>query len=32
MSKAAATYADTRHEAAKPGWWIEKPDGTWVQK
>ena len=32
MPRAAATYADIRHEAAKPGWLIEKADGTWVQK
>ncbi len=32
MAKAAATYADIRREKAKPGWWIELPNGRWVQK
>jgi uncharacterized protein YdbL (DUF1318 family) len=32
LGKAAATYADIRHENAKPGWWIELPNGKWVQK
>jgi hypothetical protein len=32
MNKAAAIYADTKREEAKPGWWIELPDGTWTQK
>lgn len=32
LAKAAAIYADTRREAARPGWWIEAPDGSWVQK
>jgi uncharacterized protein DUF1318 len=32
LGKAAATYADTRREAAKPGWWIQLQNGRWVQK
>jgi uncharacterized protein YdbL (DUF1318 family) len=32
LSKAAASYATTRQEEAKPGWWIELPNGRWVQK
>ena len=32
MGKAAATYADTRRESAKPGWWMQLQNGRWVQK
>lgn len=32
MGKAAATYAETKREAAKPGWWIQLPNDRWVQK
>jgi uncharacterized protein len=32
MAKAAATYADTRREAAQPGWWVQFANGRWVQK
>jgi hypothetical protein len=32
LGKAAETFADTKREAAKPGWWIEYPDGRWAQK
>ncbi|MBW4056660.1 MAG: YdbL family protein [Proteobacteria bacterium] len=32
LGKAAATYADTRREEAKPGWWIQLANGRWVQK
>jgi Protein of unknown function (DUF1318) len=32
MNKAAAIYAETKREEAKPGWWTELPNGTWVQK
>lgn len=32
LGKAAATFAELRHEAAKPGWWLELPNGKWVQK
>lgn len=31
-AKAAATYAETKREEAKPGWWIQLPNGRWVQK
>jgi hypothetical protein len=32
MGKAAATYAETRREAAKAGWWMQLQNGKWVQK
>ena len=32
LGKAAATYADTKREASKPGWWIQLPNGRWIQK
>ena len=32
LGKAAASYAATRQEEAKPGWWVELPNGRWVQK
>lgn len=32
MVKAAATYAETRRESAKPGWWMQLQNGKWVQK
>jgi hypothetical protein len=32
MGKAAATYAETRREAAKTGWWIQLQNSKWVQK
>lgn len=32
MSKAAATFAETRQEEAQPGWWIQLQNGRWVQK
>lgn len=32
LGKAAATFADIRRDAAKPGWFIQQNDGTWVQK
>lgn len=32
LGKAAATYAETKREAAKPGWWIQLPNDRWVQK
>ncbi len=32
MAKAASTYAETRREAAQPGWWIQLQNGKWVQK
>lgn len=32
LGKAAATFAETRREAAKPGWWIQLANSRWVQK
>lgn len=32
MGRAAAIYADTKRESARPGWWIELPNGKWMQK
>lgn len=32
LGKAATIYADTKHEAARPGWWVELANGRWVQK
>jgi uncharacterized protein len=32
MAKAAATYADTKRDAAQPGWWVQLQNGNWVQK
>ena len=32
LGKAATTFADTRREAAKPGWWMQLANGRWVQK
>lgn len=32
LAKAAASYAATRQEEARPGWWIELANGRWVQK
>jgi len=32
MARAAATFASLRHDEAKPGWWLELPNGRWVQK
>jgi hypothetical protein len=32
LGKAATTYADTKREASKPGWWIQLPNGRWIQK
>lgn len=32
LGKAAATYAQTRQEIARPGWWIQLANGRWVQK
>jgi hypothetical protein len=30
--KAAATFADTKRDEAKKGWWIQLANGRWVQK
>jgi uncharacterized protein DUF1318 len=32
LGKAAATYAETKREAAKTGWWMQLPNGRWIQK
>lgn len=32
MGKAAATFAETRREAAQAGWWIQLQNGRWLQK
>ena len=32
LPKAATTYADTKREAAQPGWWVQLQNGRWVQK
>jgi len=32
MGKAASTYADTKRDAAQPGWWVQLQNGRWVQK
>ncbi|HET6418700.1 MAG TPA: DUF1318 domain-containing protein [Geobacteraceae bacterium] len=29
---AAKTFASVRQEKAKPGWFVQQPDGRWVQK
>jgi Protein of unknown function (DUF1318) len=32
MGKAATTFADTRREESKPGWWVQLQNGRWIQK
>jgi len=32
LGKAAATFAETKREEAKKGWWIQLANGRWVQK
>jgi hypothetical protein len=32
LGRTAAMYAETKREGAKPGWWIEQPDGSWTRK
>ncbi|HEY3307986.1 MAG TPA: DUF1318 domain-containing protein [Desulfuromonadaceae bacterium] len=32
LSKAAATYADNKREAASKGWWVQSQNGRWLQK
>ena len=32
LPKAAATFADTKREAAERGWWVQLQNGRWVQK
>lgn len=30
--QASETFASLRREKAKPGWWVQLPDGTWKRK
>jgi hypothetical protein len=32
MDSARATFAGLRRDKAKPGWWIQMPDGSWKKK
>jgi hypothetical protein len=32
LARSAATYAETKREEAAPGWWLQLPNGRWVQK
>jgi uncharacterized protein YdbL (DUF1318 family) len=32
LPQAAEQFAAVRRDKAKPGWWIQLPDGRWVQK
>jgi hypothetical protein len=32
LAKAAATYAESKREEAKAGWWTQLANGRWVQK
>lgn len=32
LGKSAATYAETKREEALPGWWLQLPNGRWIQK
>jgi uncharacterized protein YdbL (DUF1318 family) len=32
IGKAAATFAETKREEAKAGWYIQLANGRWVQK
>lgn len=32
LGKASAMYAVTKREAARPGWWVQLGNGSWVQK
>jgi len=32
LPDSAATFAALRQEKAQPGWWIQRPDGTWTKK
>ncbi|NJD69042.1 MAG: DUF1318 domain-containing protein [candidate division NC10 bacterium] len=31
-TEAAETFASIRREAAKSGWWVQRPDGAWTRK
>ena len=30
--QASETFASLRRDRAKPGWWVQLPDGTWKRK
>lgn len=32
LGKAATTFAETKREAARPGWWMQLQNDRWVQK
>lgn len=32
LGKAAASYAEIKRDAAKPGWWIQLQNNRWIQK
>lgn len=32
LARAAATFAEARREAARPGWWVQGQNGRWLQK
>lgn len=32
IGKSAATYAEAKRDEALPGWWLQLPNGRWVQK
>ncbi len=32
LPQAAEQFAAVRRDKAMPGWWIQLPDGRWVQK
>ncbi|MBI5025135.1 MAG: DUF1318 domain-containing protein [Nitrospirae bacterium] len=32
LPQAASSFASTRRDTARPGWWVQLPDGRWVKK
>jgi hypothetical protein len=32
MAKSATTYAEAKRDEAAPGWWLQLPNGKWIQK
>lgn len=32
LGKSAATYAEAKRDEAQPGWWLQLPNGRWIQK
>jgi uncharacterized protein YdbL (DUF1318 family) len=32
LDKAAGQFAAVRADSAKPGWWVQKADGSWAKK